>query len=467
MDEAQDSVGLYVQKNGSGVLCYVFRYWETQSDGKRQRRKREVGKVDSMNQEEAEKIVAPWKRTLEAHRQGPIVVETMGDLIAHFRFYELSDRLEPDEMADQDKNGEDDFDPDERSYSTEDRYDYVLQAWIEPRWSPVRLNKVVAGEVEQWLRGLRKKPHRKRKPPFPVAAEESPRLAPGTRAKIRSLMSVLFNHAIRWGLFPSNPISGPARKAGVRQSAKRQKVPDILELQEMRLILPGLSIREKAMVSLDMITGIRRGELAGLKWKEIDFANLLLNVVRSVVDQKTGKCKTETSAKPVPIDEYTAEDLLAWYRVTRYRDPEDWVFASDDPRLGENRGTQPLWLSKIMQYHIQPLVKRLGIAKAVSWHTFRRSFTTLLTANNENVKVVQELLRHGSSKITMDIYAQARMEDKRRAQWRIVKGLRNPLDGNTGLEERERTPTLSVATTASPAVTGGHGVATEIGRQNV
>ncbi len=39
------------------------------------------------------------------------------------------------------------------------------------------------------------------------------------------------------------------------------------------------------------------------------------------------------------------------------------------------------------------------------------------------MKVVQELLRHASSKITMDIYAQAQMKDKRRAQLRIVKGL--------------------------------------------
>lgn len=102
-----------------------------------------------------------------------------------------------------------------------------------------------------------------------------------------------------------------------------------------------------------------------------------------------------------------------------------------------------------MQYHIQPLVKRQGIAKSVSWHTFRRSFTTLLTANNENVKVVQELLRHGSSNITLDVYAQARMEDKRRAQLRIVKGLRNPPDENKGPNEMKQTPNLNAAKTAS------------------
>ena len=40
----------------------------------------------------------------------------------------------------------------------------------------------------------------------------------------------------------------------------------------------------------------------------------------------------------MPIDAYTAEDLLAWYRITPYRNPDDWVFASDSPKLGPERG---------------------------------------------------------------------------------------------------------------------------------
>jgi hypothetical protein len=50
----------------------------------------------------------------------------------------------------------------------------------------------------------------------------------------------------------------------------------------------------------------------------------------------------------------------------------------------------------------------------------------LLRKKHCTVKVVQELVRHASSKTTMDVYAQARMPDKRRAQLRLVKGLRKP-----------------------------------------
>ena len=248
-------------------------------------------------------------------------------------------------------------------------------------------------------------------------------MARATKAKIRNLMSVLFNHAIRWDFAACNPISGPNRGSGVRQSSKRMSVPDVLDVAELQAIIAKLQLRERVMLFLDMATGLRRGELCGIKWKDIDFENLLIDVRRSVVGQVVGRCKTEASEKPVPLDEYMASDL-EWFRYTQYRDPEDWVFASNSNRAGRKRGKQPLWLSTVMRYHIQPVVRKLGIKKRVSWHTFRHTYSTLLKANGEDVKVVQELLRHGSSRITLDVYTQAQMPAKRAAQQRIVAMVR-------------------------------------------
>jgi integrase len=251
-------------------------------------------------------------------------------------------------------------------------------------------------------------------------------LAPGTKAKIRNIMSVLFNHAMRWEFTDRNPIKGLTRGAGVRQSSKRVSIPDILEVSEMQEILAGLQPRDRTLVLLSMVTGLRRSELAGLKWQDIDFQNLQIDVQRSIVSQVVGRCKTEASQKPVPIDEYTMGDLLAWFRETPFREPEDWVFATNSNRAGKKRGKQPLWLSTVMRYHIEPVVRNLGIKKRVGWHTFRRTFATLLKANGEDVKVVQELLRHGSSRVTLDIYAQAQMPAKRAAQQKVVAMVRKP-----------------------------------------
>jgi integrase len=165
-----------------------------------------------------------------------------------------------------------------------------------------------------------------------------------------------------------------------------------------------------------MVTGLRRSELAGLKWEDVDFLDLHINVTRSVVDQHVGKCKTEVSQKPVPIDEWIAADLLEWYRQTPYRAPTDWVFATDSNRAGAKRGKQPLWLCKVMGYHIQPVARKLGIKKRIGWHTFRHTFSPLIKSLGVDAKVVQELLRHASFKTTMDGYTQALEAPKRQAQ---------------------------------------------------
>ena len=127
-------------------------------------------------------------------------------------------------------------------------------------------------------------------------------------------------------------------------------------------------------------------------------------------------CKTEASARPVPMDSYMAEDLLRWRKTCAYPMDGDWVFAS--PRM---KGKQPYWPDNLMKRHIKPAAQAAGIHKNIGWHTFRHSFGTLMKANGEDVKTVQELLRHANSKITLDVYTQAVNSHKRAAQSKVVQ----------------------------------------------
>jgi integrase len=143
--------------------------------------------------------------------------------------------------------------------------------------------------------------------------------------------------------------------------------------------------------------------------------------------QVVGPCKTEVSQKPMPIDPWTAEELLAWRRITPYNQTEDLIFAST-----KKRGKQPYNPDMILKRCIRPAAVRAGVAKHITWHTFRRTFATLLKANKEDVKVVQELMRHASAKMTLDIYAQAVTPDKRRAQSRVAEMLRERVEAKGG-----------------------------------
>ena len=136
--------------------------------------------------------------------------------------------------------------------------------------------------------------------------------ARATCAKIRSLMSVVFNHAIRHQVFSCNPIRL------VRQSAKRRKIPAVLSVSEVQQLLDALALRERTLVLLDVGTGLRMSELFGLKWKDVDFDANEISVVRSIVMQVTGPCKTESSQKPISLDPYLAEALRAWLEHVRY-----------------------------------------------------------------------------------------------------------------------------------------------------
>ena len=73
------------------------------------------------------------------------------------------------------------------------------------------------------------------------------------------------------------------------------------------------------------------------------------------MDGIVGKCKTETSRRPVLIDEFTIAELQAWKRETSYAAPDDWVFASE-----RVQGKMPPWADTLLDRFLQPAARRAG-----------------------------------------------------------------------------------------------------------
>ena len=183
----------------------------------------------------------------------------------------------------------------------------------------------------------------------------------------------------------------------------------------LRRLFEELALRKRAMIVCDALTGVRRSELMGLQWRDLDLIRHRINILRSVVNQAIGKCKTEASRKPVVMDEHIAQVLIAWRQESTYTAPADWVWAST-----QMAGKQPLWLSTIMRYYIQPAARRTGINKKIGWHTFRHTFSTLIKSLGVDAKVVQGLLRHASFRTTMDGYTQVLEQPQRQAQEQLA-----------------------------------------------
>jgi integrase len=87
------------------------------------------------------------------------------------------------------------------------------------------------------------------------------------------------------------------------------------------------------------------------------------------------------------------------------------------------KGTQPYGPKSIYRVYIKRAADRIGLRKRIGWHTFRHTFGTILNATGENAKVIQELMRHATLKVTMDTYVQAVSDEKRNAQSKVVEML--------------------------------------------
>jgi integrase len=357
-----------------GPDVWEFRWREPGADGKRKHRRIVLGSVEQLADEAAVRQATSALR-LEFNR-GDAWLKTRSttvfDLVSHYREREL----DPDTVW--------------KTHSTKVTYEGYLNKWILPRWKQYPLVRINAGEVELWLRSLS--------------------LARSSCAKIRNLMSVVFNHGIRHDICDRNPIQL------VRQSAKRKAVPTILSATDVQRLIAVLGIRERTLVLLAFGTGLRMSELFGLKWHDIDFRTNQVSVTRSIVLQVVGPCKTEASQKPVPLDSRLADALKLWRDQTMYSKAEDWVFASPAAR-----GRKPYWGQCLMRTIIRPAAAKIGITQHIGWHTFRHTYSSLLRANKTDIKVTQELLRHASSRVTLDTYTQAVTAQKRRAQSSVIR----------------------------------------------
>ncbi len=367
MSRLQQGSLLRLKRKG-GPDVWVFR-WYDESNGTRTYRKQTIGTVARFpRRQDAEKVADSLRNNINSEFRVP---ETVAELVTHYRQHELTEE--------------------KKAYATIEANSLYLANHIVPRWGTMYLQDVRTVDVEMWLHALT--------------------FAPGTRSKIRNIMSAVFNHAIRHEWMDRNPITK------VRVSAKRLREPDVLSPAEFASLVPELDLREQAMVMVAGSTGLRRSEFVALTWRDIDLELMQVYVRRSCVRNHFGDTKTEASRRPVPLHPSVVKCLGTWREVSPYRGDDDFIFPSI--RLG---GKQPLSPDTLLKKLIRPALLRAGIKdKTIGWHSFRHSLATNLRAAGVDLKTAQELLRHANSRITLDIYTRAISATKREANNRVME----------------------------------------------
>ena len=238
------------KRTRSGEIVWTFRWREVQMDGTKKYRKAVIGTVSEYRTASDAQKAADALR-LSINEQTPrqtLKAISFETLVEHYRQHELPDIVQGTRPLGS-KAGDDEL---RKSFATQVTYHGYLNKWILPRWRSYRLADVKPIHVEQWLKSLP--------------------LSKGSKAKIRNIMSALYSHGMRWEWVSTNPIRH------VRQSAKRSRIPTVLSPEQIRLLLQKLVELPKTAVLLGASTGLRVGEILGLKWDDVDFETLELRV---------------------------------------------------------------------------------------------------------------------------------------------------------------------------------------------
>lgn len=208
--------------------------------------------------------------------------------------------------------------------------------------------------------------------------------------RFRLILNLIFKYAIDLGEIQYNPCSG-AKMPKNLEKAKRASANEVDEK----------IIKEKTDLWLfpffAIYTGMRKGEILALQWKDLDFENDLINVYKSVYHEgdrpKIKGTKTEAGTRIVPL----LHPLKKILEPIQPNDKETFLFSDD----GSTPLTNRRYITLYGQYK-----KETGINCTA--HQLRHSFATIAFENGIEPKVVQEILGHKQLSTTMDIYTDFR-----------------------------------------------------------
>lgn len=237
-------------------------------------------------------------------------------------------------------------------------------------------------------------------------------LSPKTVRHVLSLVSDIFAYAVRMGIVRENPCVRVVLPKLVRKEKKIYTVEETVRLMELLRKEP---VKYRAFFYLLIYSGCRRGELLGLEWRNVDFANCLISIRRTSCytpdrGTYTDTTKTEQSKRTLKLPQEVM-DILCELREFQLRQADifgdKWV---ESGRLFTKENGEPQHPNT--SYHwLEKFCARNGLP-FYGLHSFRHLFASLLVSNGVDIVTVSGVLGHSAVSTTSNIYCHM-LEDAR------------------------------------------------------
>ncbi|MEE9555171.1 MAG: site-specific integrase [candidate division Zixibacteria bacterium] len=189
------------------------------------------------------------------------------------------------------------------------------------------------------------------------------------------------------------------------------KEPDFLYPAEIKLILKAITPKYVSLYFTAVITRMRRGELLGLTWSDVDWSSGQIFVQRSLYKGQFTTPKSKGSHRKIVMTP-ALQYVLAQYRENSGTNETGLVFTS-------TVGTA-LDPDNIIKRQFHPALERAGLRR-IRFHDLRHSYCAMLIGLKENIKFIQMQMGHSSATITLDRYGHLMNDDHHEFGQRLDK----------------------------------------------
>lgn len=300
----------------------------------------------------------------------------------------------------------------EQAESTLQGYRKILRNHIAPHIGHLPLSKIRAVTLAKLYKDLRTSGRKEE-------GHKGEPLSPNTVRKVHNLLTQILDAAVGEQIIKANPARTKQANAP-RAKEVKAAAPEIdpWTVAEVRAFLAwseqsGNDLHVMWLLALN--TGLRRGELAGLKWRDLDVKNMQVSVRRSMALIKDPKPRRIIEKKPkngksrvVDLDADTVAALSAWRTQLAalnlaYGARDAWIFPM--PLTGNVRDPEHITRRWATAMRLCRDALGAGAPHTIRLHDLRHTHATVLLEAGVHPKVVQERLGHSTIAITLDLYS--------------------------------------------------------------
>ncbi len=246
-----------------------------------------------------------------------------------------------------------------------------LNHHLYPAWGDKPIDTITTGDIQAFL-------------------TERSHLANKTLREMLILIRAIFRSAQEDKLIQDNPAASsrltiPSNKKTERKALTEGELTDIIRS------LGKLSDSDRRLMSLLIFTGMRRGEVLGLRWEDIDVDAGWIHVIRNAVypggknDAIVGTPKTEKGKRDIPLDP------VLW-ELLKPAESSGYVIGGKSP------------ITKMVYVRTMKRIERAIDMHGATAHIFRHSYATMLNATGASPKTIQGIIGHADISTTMNRY---------------------------------------------------------------